>query len=151
MDGSRCGEQCSDPDRNHFCHIWLVGIFPNPYDRTSAAVRLSTLHTVTKIGFCRFQILIVFRLQVFELSPVRGFPIHISVGRMPQNHSRRRRWCFKLIIPSEYTIRNGSIFDQSIPKIIIRFPLCLQRRNCMIGNGGPFQNGKTSGAYESLR
>ena len=31
------GEQCSDPDRNHFCHIWLVGIFPNPYDRTSAS------------------------------------------------------------------------------------------------------------------
>ena len=37
MDGSRCGEQCSDPDRNHFCHIWLVGIFPNPYNRTSAS------------------------------------------------------------------------------------------------------------------
>ena len=37
MDGSRCGEQCSDPDRNHFCHIWLVGIIPNPYDRTSAS------------------------------------------------------------------------------------------------------------------
>ena len=31
------GEQCSDPDRNHFRQIWLVGIIPNPYDRTSAS------------------------------------------------------------------------------------------------------------------
>ncbi len=37
------GEQCSDPDRNHFRQIWLVGIIPNPYDRTSAATRLLTL------------------------------------------------------------------------------------------------------------
>ena len=30
-------EQCSDPDRNHFRQSWLVGIIPNPYDRTSAS------------------------------------------------------------------------------------------------------------------
>ena len=31
------GEQCSDPDRNYFRQTWLVGIIPNPYDRTSAS------------------------------------------------------------------------------------------------------------------
>ena len=44
---SEHGEQCFDLDRNNFRQSWLVGIIPNPYDRTSASCAFSRFLTTT--------------------------------------------------------------------------------------------------------
>ena len=43
---SELDEQCSGPDRKHFRQSWLVGIIPNPCDRTCASYAFSRFFTV---------------------------------------------------------------------------------------------------------